>query len=240
MPSITVSFDDDQRCIKDISKSSCDNLNISSRNSSKEGGTLVNPPDKVVNNHCKSLAKKFTDNHNNNLRDYIYSCEFEKSRIKFLTIRPHDEFMFGKYNIRTRSECISIFKKVLKENIEHPFIGSIEANNNIFVHCHLMIIITNKQLENLHKKLKDFFTIQHITGKKQYAVMKARPKSPMDRMFMIRYYLGLKFNPQTKQFSTKPSYLKNIINDFPLRIYDEQLDKLNKEMFDIFLQNKNL
>lgn len=232
-----VSFDGVHRCDKSMSSSV--NIDISSNEkTSKEGGTLVNPPDKMVPKLCKRLKDKFSNNHNTNLRNYIYSCELEGPRIKFLTIRPHDEFMYGRYSITDRNKCMRVFVNVINENIPYPFVGSIESNNSIFVHMHLMVLCTNSQLELIHKSLKDLFTIQHKLNQKQYAIMKSRPKSANDRLFMIRYYLGLKYNSESKQFLTKPSYLKNIVKDFPLREYDESINHELREMFDIFLSKK--
>lgn len=233
-----VSFDDIPRFSNNESKMSYPDISNSFKKPLGRVAPLVKQPDKVET-IAKNYKEKFKlDSHINNIRDYLYSCELEGPGVKFLTIRPHDEFMFGRYNITNRIQAVSVFKRLLKDKIPYPFIGSIEENNKIFIHCHLIVLCSNKKLDILVQRLKDDFTIQHKLTGKQYAIMKQRPQSPADRLFMIRYYLGLKYDFNSKKFYSKPSYLYNIVNQWPIRLYNEEVAKGFKEMFDIFLQNK--
>ena len=199
-----------------------------------EGGILVDPPD-VVETKTHTQSK----NYESKLREYEYSCKLEGSRIKFLTIRPHDEFMYGRYNITSRSEALRCWKKLLNTYINYPYIGSIEENNKIFLHTHLIILCSNQQLENLVKQLKPLFTVNHVLGLKQYAVMKQKPAGPKDRLFMIKYYLGLKHDPATQRWNKKPSYVCNVLKEWPLKTYNECADMAYDEVLKTFCLQKS-
>lgn len=202
----------------------------SSNISSKEGGTLVNPPDKLVTsvgNLQVSFSKPF------NLNPYINGLMPYAGRLKFLTIRPHDQFIFGRYNVKCRKDAIKTIVNIVKENIPYPYGGSIESNNKIFCHVHLVILCSNSQLESLQKNLRDLVTCEHLITGKQHAVLKRRPPTPGDRYLMIKYYLGLKYNPEYSSFGFKPSYLKSIFNECPYNKNSSISESLYKEFLEI-------
>lgn len=233
---ITISFDDivGHKDKSTVSDSDPVDLPVKNLKESREL-PLVKAPDEIVN-HTKNYHKKYTKNHENELLPYIRALESHGNKVKFLTIRPHDEFIFGKYNVLTRKDAVKTIISILKENIKYPFAGSIESNNSIFVHCHLMVLCSNTELNILHQKLRDLLTSVHRLGNKQYAVVKKRPKDIGDRLFMIRYYLGLKYKEDS--FYSKKSYLFNIFYDMPKSTIPDEIAKEFTEILNEFNFNK--
>ena len=155
------------------------------------------------------------------------------NRYKFITMRPHIQYIIGRYfqnKIPTRKEYAKKLIDILKKHIEITdgidyIAGSIEKNDNDpFAHFHFILECSNKNLEILKKLILDDITIDHKISKKQYAWKLSKcTDGRIDKM--IKYYLGVKENPKSNKYELKPSYEYSLIN------YDTVSDTVSDKVY---------
>lgn len=202
MPKLTVSFDDIPRNQSKVSEISDFNISKTSR----EGGNLGKPARQTeiltYTDYIVDYRKRFF---------MEYKKLAIKKKIRLLTIRPNDEFIAQKYQLISKKGKIDYeqldksYIRAFNNLIPYDYTGSVEYNNKIrgykdkFIHFHLMIQCSNKQLEQLKIDLRNEFTILHLYKKKQFAVQISR----MDYKnidTMINYYLGVRNDKQKDEF----------------------------------------
>lgn len=129
--------------------------------------------------------------------------------LKFLNIRPNDEYIASKFGIiqngyvdyaKLKREWLSS----ICELISFPFFGSVEFNDKKtlkgFIHMHLAIECTTKELESIFNASRDVFTCLHHFGRKQFAVKKVRLDYKNIDVH-TDYYLGKRDGTFKKEFN---------------------------------------
>lgn len=127
----------------------------------------------------------------------------------FYTIRPHDQFIYGLSRKCTHKELIEWYQPILQRLIPCGFIGSVEKNNDNFIHFHLIIKCSNTKFKkNYFKDLTSYFSLEYNLKRYQTAIKQSKLDSNPRKL--ILYYLGV------KEGKFKGSYITNIIYDFPI------------------------
>lgn len=154
--------------------------------------------------------KKVKDNHQ--VLSTAHNVLFFHKNVKFLTIRPHGGTFSAMYSVFNNEDFLKSFHLMIYESFKHiPFIGSIEKNNDIGYHCHLMVDCSTKHLNSLKELHLSKFDVLHKYNLKQYAWMLSKPTQ--DRLRGVIYFLGYHNDPLCpKGIVQKKSYFHNITN----------------------------
>ena len=160
---------------------------------------------------CKSQTLKRL----HRLYSIILSNE-DPRKLHFVTIRPHSQYLIGKYSSEfslcddenhPADVAIKIYKRCFDE-IETDFILSIENNNDNFglIHLHVVFInCTKKEFEFNLLKLKTWFDNPiYSSGRCIFPKIYHSSEKP----FALAYYSGFdKQNLKSEKLSLKKSYL---------------------------------
>lgn len=180
---------------------------------------VINLAKKNCNSINKSVTKELSLEEHTNLYKFILG-NYDLSKCKYLNIRPHDQFILGRYwdkirNKQFHNDSDDEFHYYLWEEIYKPiielilhdrnYVMSIEINNPSkkslsFIHFHIVIFnTTNSQFDLLIKKFKNEFSSNNLffyrtvfNNEGHYPDYAVKPLSYNinQKHFALLYYMG--------------------------------------------------
>lgn len=156
------------------------------------------------------LRTHFTQFQINTIKtECLYQVYKNWSSARFLTIRPHDHYIFGRYGVLNHQALMEEYRKLFNDLIQYPFMGSVEKNNNHFIHFHLIIFTPTKaQFKELMIKLREKLSLEYNLKQKDYTVREDILETPQTIRRFVLYHLGYKYQLN----AMKESFLTNILN----------------------------
>jgi len=164
------------------------------------------------------------------------------NKYKFITIRPHIQFMLGRYFSSNVPNAFQYSKKLLKLLIDSLqtlglsnslVAGSVDRNkDDIGTHIHCILNCSLRNYELFKKNILPTITMDHMIGhKKQYAIKISKcMDSHVDKM--VRYYIGIRAKAKKIELIYQiKGYNGSASNVLSLSEYDAHLlsYKLTKE-----------
>lgn len=105
-----------------------------------------------------------------------------------------------------------------------------------------MLDCSVKKLDEYIRLLKPYFTLNHLLGKKQYAVVRSKPDYTQCEKG-IRYFLGFRLINNTYEEKEERKCLITNITDKHLFTYDHDIDPKHllglNELYDYVYKKKN-
>lgn len=168
------------------------------------------------------------------------------NKYKFITIRPHVQFMLGRYFSDSVPTPVEYSRKLLNilidclRSLDYSafFIaGSVDKNKeDIGTHLHIILSCSLKNYDVFKKKILSTITMDHMIGyKKQYALKISKPFNS-DVEVMIRYYMGIRVKDKKSELIyTIKGYNGSASNVLSISEYEAHLIayKMTKERHNI-------